>query len=84
MKIEDVKIGGEYLTKIGESRQRVIVVRRVERQVDGRSRPPRFEVRRYGNEIPLPKFRSARALHRAPVKAGISGRQGGDLTEYGD
>lgn len=69
MKTEDVKVGETYLTKIGDTLARVVVVRK--RQgipshpgAFGRVRKERdtFEVRRENEDRVLPKTRSASAL----------------------
>lgn len=69
MKIKDVELGKTYLTKIGETRARVIAVR----FVDTPGRPRRIAVRRENETAVLPKARAAAALHPAPAAAkGVS------------
>ena len=59
MKTKDVVIGETYLTKIGNSLARVIVV---ELRPDSFSGRPRFLVRKEGDDRVLPKSRAASAL----------------------
>ena len=69
MKTKDIVIGGEYLTKIGEARARVIVVAERPDSFSGRMR---FLVRRAGEDRVLPKSRSASALRDTPANAAMN------------
>lgn len=75
MRATDVKVGETYETKINKRRCRVVVVRSVVRtgwQSTNHTYPAQtvFEVCREGTTIPLPKLRSASALHSIEQKEG--------------
>ena len=65
MKQNEVKLGGTYLTYIGESLARVVVVRT--QAPNGFHNRTRFVVQREGECKPLPKSRSAAALRPLPT-----------------
>ena len=67
MKIDDVKIGGEYWTRVSGSRVRVRAVAIVEREIGWRTgrAAGRVNVARADNGLALPKSRSAAALEPA-------------------
>jgi hypothetical protein len=67
MKHADVKVGGEYLTRISGELVPVVVVRQEAYVVRGKVRHS-FRCRRAGEERVLPKCRSAASLR--PVEAG--------------
>lgn len=71
MKQDQIEIGAEYLTRIGGQLARVKVLSEVERQgyglsYTGRARPvlTRYRIARVSDGRPLPKVRTASALHR--------------------
>lgn len=69
MKVADINIGEEYLTKVGASLVRVKVTAAVSGRLNystGKDGPRRFECRRVDNGTNLPKARTASALREAP------------------
>lgn len=66
MKLKDVTYGETYLTKIGESLARVVVLGEAYRGTYRGNGPTRFWVRREGEVTRLPKPRTAAALRPIP------------------
>ena len=70
MKTKDIVVGSTYLTYIGQTLSRVVVVSVVEGREDAffsSGRRTRFRVRRQSESTSLPKPRSAAALRPLPT-----------------
>ena len=87
MKTADVVIGATYLTRVGGSLVRVVVVRKENPLAFStlRRRQVRFTVRRVGEERVLPKTRTASALRPAPERKQTSAAEDtARLVDYTD
>lgn len=64
MRQKDIVIGGTYYTYVGESLVQVRVIRETSRESYGRTKNKKtvYEVRRVGEQVSLPKLRTAAAL----------------------